>query len=126
MNVDRREQLSPKCSSRLSPLWSLPQNLTLFRDYLYDLHDDLDGDYGGGGGGGDGGEGLPDGDDVGHDQDKKVLVADPDVLSFNVVDHKMQFAGVGSSFMSKIKIWNVLVSKQQLLRFKVGFHVVKF
>ena len=40
------------------------------------------------------GEGLPDGDDVGHDQDKKVLVADPDVLSFNVVDHKMQFAGL--------------------------------
>ena len=27
-------------------------------------------------------------------QDKKVLVADPDVLSFSVVDHKMQFAGI--------------------------------
>ena len=33
---------------------------------------------------------LVDGDVV---QDKKVLVADPDVLSFSVVDHKMQFAG---------------------------------
>ena len=43
-------------------------------------------------------------DNGGHDQDKKVLVADPDVLSFNVVDHKMQFAGLGSSLLSKIEI----------------------
>ena len=66
------------------------------------------------GGDGGGGGGARDGDNGGHDQDKKVLVADPDVLSFNVVDHKMQFAGLGSSLLSKIEIWNVLVSKQQL------------
>ena len=72
-----------------------------------DDDDDGGGDFGDGGG-------APDGDNDGHGQDKKVLVADPDVLSFNVVDHKMQFAGLGSSFLSEIKIWNVLVSKQQL------------
>ena len=42
-------------------------------------------------------------------QDKKVLVADPDVLSFSVVDHKMQFAGILISIATDMTlIYNII------------------
>ena len=42
-------------------------------------------------------------------QDKKVLVADPDVLSFSVVDHKMQFAGILISIVTDMTlIYNII------------------
>ena len=57
-------------------LVAMLKSTTLFDDNYSEVDDDHDYDY--------------DGDVV---QDKKVLVAGPDVLSFSVVDHKMQFAG---------------------------------
>ena len=43
-------------------------------------------------------------------QDKKVLVADPDVLSFSVVDHKMQFAGILIIIVTDMTlIYNIIV-----------------
>ena len=42
-------------------------------------------------------------------QDKKVLVADPDVLSFSVVDHKMQFAGILIIIVTDIIVFLIII-----------------